>query len=451
VTPPGGIGVATGKGRVKVVRFRIIGLDSETRSRWKSLGQSVKRVTNCFWRSWLSAHNQLGNPARVREYLAELRAWHKAGGKGSPPVCEVQCLTNEMTSAIRAEVRSTYPELNNRCIDLTLQILGRRAFHMKSSRGAVPRWMRILADDGEYPSSSGVLPIPFDKGNSEIIVPATDNDSFQLQVRVDRIERPERSYATSTKDVCRLRSNRQTRILWQIVNGEFVFAGSNLVYYESSGKWLAHIYYQARKGEAKSEVEAHRTAFLRPAVKRPWWLRIDGYHHYVGGRDGKHVAYVRQQLLTDRWGRQESYQHASSARKGHGRDRAVGKIVKLKDRWKDFVKTANQLAAKQAVDLCVLHKCGRLVYLLPIGPVRESRFLHTAGKLPDHRDNSSWDWSQMQSILAYKCQQAGIDLEVRKAGETRVLSSLVDGTLADDELADGKVFKGDSRRKALGT
>jgi len=322
---------------------------------------------------------------------------------------------------------------------------------MKSSRGAVPRWMRILADDGEYPSSSGVLPIPFDKGNSEIIVPATDNDSFQLQVRVDRIERPERSYATSTKDVCRLRSNRQTRILWQIVNGEFVFAGSNLVYYESSGKWLAHIYYQARKGEEKPELESRRTAFLRPALKRPWWLRIDGYHHYVGGRDGKHVAYVRQQLLTDRWGRQESYQHASSARKGHGRDRAVGKIVKLKDRWKDFVKTANQLAAKQAVDLCVSQKCGRLVYFLPIGPVRESRFLHTAGKLPDHRDNSSWDWSQMQSILAYKCQQAGIDLEVRKVGETRVLSSLVDGTLADDELADDEVFKGNSRRKALGT
>jgi len=115
------------------------------------------------------------------------------------------------------------------------------------------------------------------------------------------------------------------------------------------------------------------------------------------------------------------------------------------------VKTANQLAAKQAVDLCVSQKCGRLVYFLPIGPVRESRFLHTAGKLPDHRDNSSWDWSQMQSILAYKCQQAGIDLEVRKVGETRVLSSLVDGTLADDELADDEVFKGNSRRKALGT
>lgn len=324
-------------------------------------------------------------------------------------------------------------------------------FQMPSSKGAVPRWMRILAHDGEFPSSSSPLPIPFDKANSEIIVPKTDDDPFQLQVRIDRIERPDHNYATSTKDVCRLRSNNQTPILWQIANGELVFAGSNLVYYESKNKWFAHIYYQAQKGATTGELDTRRTAFLHPAKQQPWWLRIDGRHHFVGGRDGKHVAYVRQQLLTNRWGRQESYQHASSARKGHGRDRAVGKIFKLQDRWKDFVKTANQLAATQAVELCRTYKCGRLIYFLPIGPVRENRFLHTAGKLPDHKDSSSWDWSQMQNILSHKCQQAGIELEVHKVGETKVLPSLVDGVLADDELANGKVFKGKPRRKVFGT
>ncbi len=433
--------MTTGKGSINVVRFEVVGLDSATRERWKALAQSVKRVTNCFWRVWLAGHNQAGNPKRVRQYLADLQTWHKDGAQGEPPVCEVQCLTTEMTSAIRAAVRSEYPELNSRCIELTLQVLGRRLFRMKSSKGAIPRWMRILADDGEFPSSASPMPIPFDKGNSEIIVPTADGEAFQLQVRVDRIERPDRSYASSTKDLCRLRSNNQSPILWQIANGELIFSGSNLVYREAKNKWFAHIYYQARERTESPELNARHTAFLRPAQQQPWWLRIDGFHHFVGGRNGKHVAHTRQQLLTDRWGRQESYKHASSARKGHGRDRAVGRIDKLQDRWKDFVRTANQQLAQQVVALCVEHKCGKLVYFQPTGAARETRFLHTAGKSPDRPDNSGWDWGQVGSILQYKCQQAGIKLEIRKVGETKARPSVVEGALSDGDLGDGQSAK----------
>jgi len=223
---------------------------------------------------------------------------------------------------------------------------------------------------------------------------------------------------------------------------------------ESKDKWFAHICYQKLK-VPKPKLDPKRVAFLRPAKLQPWWLRIDGYHHYVGGRSGKHVAYVRQQLLTNRWSRQEAYQHASSARKGHGRDRAVGKLFKLQDRWKDFVKSANQQLAQQVIELCKAHKCGKLVYFQPIGPARESRFLHTAGKLPDRPDQSSWDWGQVQSILAYKCQQAGVELEVRRMGESRVLP-LVEGVVADGEptngeLAKGKVYEDKPRRKVFGT
>ena len=406
---------------IGVLRFEIVGLDSATRDRWHSLANLIKRVTNCYWRSWLLTHVQADSVRRVQQYISDLQAWHKQGGKTDVPKCEVQCLTSEISSTIRAEIRSYYPEINSRCVELAVQVLGRRMFSMKSSKGAMPRWMRIVADDGELPSSSSPLPIPFDSGNSEIIVPLTDDDDFRLRVRLDRIERPEQKYATSTQDVCTLKTKTksaasQTAILWQIANGEFQFSGSNLVYQESRDKWFAHIYYQAKKGSTP-ELVPERTAFLRPARLRPWWLRINGYHHYVGGRSGKPVAYVRQQLLTDRWSRQEAYQNASSARKGHGKDRAFGRLYKLQNRWKDFVKTSNHQLAQQVVAKCVESKCGKLIYFQPKGSIRESRFLHTAGKLPDRRDNSSWDWSQVQRILSYKCRQVGIKFEVRKIGE----------------------------------
>ena len=103
-----------------------------------------------------------------------------------------------------------------------------------------------------------------------------------------------------------------------------------------------------------------------------------------------------------------------------------GKIFKLKERWNDFVKTANQRTVQQVVALCVEHKCGKLVYFQPVGTARERYFLHTAGKVPDRPDNTGWDWGQMQTILAYKCRQQGIELEVRRVGEARVRPGLAD-------------------------
>ena len=57
--------MATGKSSIKVARFEIAGLDVATRNRWRSLAQSVKRVTNCFWRNWLVA---IVRPAILRGY-----------------------------------------------------------------------------------------------------------------------------------------------------------------------------------------------------------------------------------------------------------------------------------------------------------------------------------------------------------------------------------------------
>ena len=269
---------------------------------------------------------------------------------------------------------------------------------MPSGKGNHPRWMRILADDGEFPSCSSPQPIPFDKGNSDLIVPSHDGEDFRAWVRIDRIERAGKTNATSTKDEFRLKTRgdaRKAAILWKIAKGdEYKFAGSDLVYLESKDKWFAHICYQKLKVPTP-KLDSHRAAFLRPAKLRPWWLRIDGYHHYMGGRTGGYVAHVRRQLLTDRWERQESCRHASSARKGHGVTGPSDAYPQLKRRWKDFVKTANQQLVHDVIDKCVEEGCGRLVYFQPSGTSRENRFLHLAGKVQGRRDNTSWDWGQV--------------------------------------------------------
>jgi len=407
-----------GKKRIGVVRFQILGLDQATKDQWEFLATAIKRLTNCYWRTWLVAHSLTGNVKRTQQYLADLRAYYEGKYKGVRPLCEVECITPDIQKRILEEIKSQFPMLNNRCIELAMQRLGKEAFKKKSSKGSVPRWVRVLADDGEFPSSSKPQPIPFDKRNSGIIVPTSDDEEFQLYLHLDRIERPGKKYATSTKQTVRLktRGDRQTPILWKIARGgEYEFAGSRLVYQESKDRWFAHICYQKLK-VGKPKLNKSRVAFLRPARQRPWWLRIDGYHHYMGGRDGRYVAHTREQLLTDRWGRKESYRHASDARKGHGRERAVGRVYLLKSRWNDFVRTANERLVHDVVTKCIETNCGRLIYFQPTGSVRDNRFLHLAGKVPGRVDNTSWGWRQVQNLLARKCEEVGIDFKVCKVG-----------------------------------
>ena len=401
-----------------VVCLEVVGLNTEVKSRWKMLATTIKRATNCYWRSWLVAHTQAGNVDRIQDYLSDLKAWHEAGAKGPRPRNEVDPLSPDVVKVITKETKR-YSQINNRCIELVLHMQGLQ-MKRKSSKGSVLQWVRMLADDGEFPNSSSPQPIPFDKRNSGIIVPTSDGGDFQLRVRVDRIERSGQK-PLSTLDVFRLGTRgkkgvRQREILWKVAQGsEYEFCGSRLVYRESKDKWFAHISYRIKK-EAKPQLDSKQVAFLRPAKKRPWWLRIRSYHHYLGGKTGKYVAHVRRQLLTDRWDREEMYRYAGSASKGHGRSRAMGKIPLLKTRWKDFVKSSNQQLAHDVIAQCIEKGCGRLVFFRPVGLIAENRFLFTAGKVAGRQDNTGWDWGQVEKLLADKCGRVGIEFDTRRVG-----------------------------------
>jgi hypothetical protein len=60
----------------------------------------------------------------------------------------------------------------------------------------------------------------------------------------------------------------------------------------------------------------------------------------------------------------------------------------------------------------VENNCGTLVYYKPNGKVSESRFV--SGKYK----NSTWEFFDLGTKLAYKCQERGIKLIVRECGKS---------------------------------
>ena len=412
------------EGKISVLKFKVVGAEKVDRDRWKHLANQIKRVTNSIRRIWLLEHTRLGNDFAVRQYMQSVLDWHKAdpASRGDKPKCGVKCITPAIQAAIYSYVTGAFIDVNMRPVSLAMNLTAARLKSDPGSKSAFPRWMLILADDGEYPSSSSPQPIPFDDQNCEIIVPIKDGDDFHVKLRIDRIGRPGKKPATSTADHIKIQTKgkncaSQTAHLWKIAEGEYALCGSNLVFRESTGEWFVHICYRSPMPE-KAQVDPDKTAILRPGKKRPWTFRAAGDRSlYVGGRSGRHVHHVRRQLLTQRWSRQEAYRHAGSARKGHGRKRAMGKVFLLQNRWKDFVKTVNQQVAKEVIDRCVSSQSGRLVYRQPADG--SDRFLHTAGKVPGRTDGTGWDWAQVKAMLETKCKEAGIELVVKKTRERR--------------------------------
>ncbi len=425
------------KGKIHLLKFEITKLDAETKALFKRTANTLKRIANCHWRTWLNEHSKAGNVYKVQQFLRDLETWYKLpkdqeqkskkkGGKSTwvrsvpAPKCEVYCFTPEIGSAITSAISANYPEVNHRCVELAIRIMQKTMMEKKSSKGNLKQWMRILADDGEYPNSSSPAPIPFDVRNCEIIVPQTDDEDFQLKISVNRIASPGKK-TFSTVHTLRLFTKKrqiasQTKELWKIAAGEYAFCGSNLVFKESKGKWFAHICYRKPPKEIPN-LDIGKIAFLHASRKHPWTLRIDGKNRWIGGK-GHYIADKREQLLTYRWSHQGAYRYATSARKGHGRTKAIGRLAVLRDAWTNFVDTVTHQATHDVIARCIENGCGRIVYFQPAGDITETRFLYTAGKKTGRIDGTGWDWYKVLTQLKYKAERVGIKVEVKKIGET---------------------------------
>lgn len=408
---------------VRVAKFEIAHIETDdiksVWKRWDELAGCVQELTNMLWQQWLLWHLEQGTPGVLREYISLAKAWHSSDpeSRGDKPKLSIQAIPKELSNLIYHRLAAAFPSLNRRTLVLAQNAIAGKITSRKSANGSLPGWWSILLCRESIPSSTRAQPIPFDKKSCELIGPHVADDEYRLKLRIDRVDQPGKKNATSTVDEIILKTKHrkaagQKAILDNILSGDYAFCGSNLVWDDRNRKWFVHL---AFKRPVEVVEVGNDTAVLRPGQRTPWRLLVKGRVYWRMFGDGRDVAYQRHNLLSQRWSRQERYRRsAGSASKGHGTDRALQGYFKLEQNWKNYVKTRNHTATGQLVRFCLERGIGTLVYVQPAGGFSEGRLLGNAGKHPDRRDSTGWDWHQVAAMLGYKCKDAGIHLIVRK-------------------------------------
>lgn len=400
----------------------------EVTGRWHEITRQLQEATNRIWRLWLVWHTTNDSATKIRTYLDNNAKWKADPGrtKENQPACPVKAVAPELSKMIYDNLTAGFPHINGSVMEVvrhsTLQKLNAR----KAASGKLSGWMAILLDHESAPSSTRAQPIPFNKKVAKFVAPEKASDNFTLRAKLTRVPTPGKKNSPSKQDVIQLRTHSRSAAkaaatLKKIASGEYEFKGSNLIYSKSKRKWFAQIAYQVPE-VAKPQLDENKTAILHPMRDQPWCLHMPGRRAFPGGY-GRHVTETRERLIRQRLGRAQGYRYAGSANKGHGRERAMAPQFRLRERWKDFVKTANNVVTKNVIDCCLRDGIGKLVYLQPADGRGESRFLASAGKLPDARDSTGWDWYQVRTQLEQKCQAAGITLEIRKCGDKRQVAA----------------------------
>lgn len=407
-------------GAVRVCRFEVFKVAGddwrETYQRWHHLSGRCKQIVNFIWEQWLVWHVQNRSADKVRSFLEQHAAWKKAADGTAKPKMDVSAWPKELDKIIYSGL-SEFSDVNVRVQSLLQNVTKQKVNSRKAANGSLPGWEAILLRNESVPSSTRPQPIPYDSHNASLPTKREDGN-WWMSLRIDRVACPGKP-AKSHLDEVQLRVKSrggQQALLERIASGEYAFKGSSLVYSKQNRKWFVLVCYQQPAGECH-DLDGNRVAILRPGRKSPWRLRILGKRSFRVGGEGAYIGHQRNRLLTHRWSRQENYRQAGSANKGHGRERALAPIERLSHWWKDFTKTANHTVTKQVIDICLREGIGTLVYVQPAGRNRDTRFLSTAGKVPNRHDSTGWDWFQVGSMLGYKSKDAGLHLVLKKSSD----------------------------------
>jgi len=408
---------------VRILRAELIGSSSgnysDAKAAFKLTASAIQAVVNDYYSHWLRLHYAAGNHLAVRAWMVADRIWAAIPKAERPPgkrvPCPVKAMAAEMSRAIYAAIREAHPLVATRPVVLAMNTEGAKLVKTPATKSAYPRWMNVLAGRGEFPSFGRPLPIPIDKACARLIPPPTDakGENWLLELRPESVPGEKKLIVHTLKIKTGGRKLAGLRdALWKISAGEWKFCGSNLVLRD--GLWYAHICYQLPAAE-KPVLDPMKIAYLSPAADRPMHLWIDGYPNWLR-RTGRDVLHVRGQLVARRWSNSEAYQNASSARKGHGRNRAMAWREPLRRRWMDFCKTYNERLAADVLSRLKQAGIGKLVWYQPVGERRENRFLAKAGAA-GRNDLRQWDWTQLGGLLARRCEENGVELVVKRCGK----------------------------------
>jgi hypothetical protein len=234
-------------------------------------------------------------------------------------------------------------------------------------------------------------------------------------------------------------------IIDRCIAGEYAWKGSSLLF--DRGKWFALLSYDMPKKD-HTPLDSGKTMYVIPAKSGPWILQtVDAKgktdRWYFGG-EGKHIEYARRTILDERASRKEHYRWAGSAQKGSGRGRADAVWTKLSSRWKDFVKRYNHEISRRIVNMCVQRGIGRIVFCQPKDSQREKTFLATVGNRPGSA--MLWDFFQMGTLLAYKCEHEGVEYAKH---ETKITPKDDDGSVSRLRKTNGKPSTGGRKRQTV--
>ena len=422
-----------------------------TTKRWHAATRLVQEISNCFYDYWLAWHvlNQsdiktkawLDERQRVRDAMSgQPEKIINAALKEQVGPCPVETFPPDLMDSKRPT--SFYRVLTIRFGELPAHIVSvilnglQGKLTGKAAHGSLPKPTAMFLHHERVPNFTRPLPIPFVKQDCTL---RKEGDEFYIDLKVWRVETT--SKKGQPKMVCltdsiKLRTKgakcaNERAMLSKIFTGEWEFKGSTLQWDDRCRKWLVNVCHQ--RPSHVMPVDPSKIAYLMAGCRNAFSVFYrDGKRwrrKWFQGR-GLHIIEMRRKLWEYRAERNANYRHAT-ARKGRGFDNANRWRATSAQTWKYFVRRVNHNLTAEVVKWCVVNWYGALVYKQPEGRYATSRFV--AGEFK----NSTWEFYQIGSQLAYKCQDAGIAFSVQKVGASADVATGVLGDARDSSDVTG--------------
>jgi hypothetical protein len=413
-------------GITKVIRVELTGYtNAESACLWAA-NSEFQQVANDYYSHWLRLHQEAGDHIAVREWIQRDKEYAKTYNKKKKDEntpkrasCPVMPVSNEMCRKLYKCLCEEHSGFGTKPIGYIMDALKKTLTSATSSKSAYKRWMIILSGLGELPQTKKGS-IPFYVGNSKFIAPVKANEPWKFELRLEKMIGASRLTAMTFKMKTGGRKLGGIReALWKMNSGRWLFSTSRVV--NHGGKWYAHICYKIPDTEiTRPNLDGSKTAFITAGKYHTMMARINGMtDRYICDHDGELVGHVRESLTRQRFGKNESYKYASSARKNHGRGTVDYWQLRIRHKWRDTVKGLNDRFAAKIIKRCVSNGIGNIVIYQPTEKWLESRFLVNVGKTSGCRESSGWDWFQMIVAFQHAAKVVGIKVDTKKIGEKR--------------------------------